>query len=43
MLFTLHLVAFHTAFSSILPSILHQNALHLAPKHTAFCTKLHCN
>ena len=34
--------AFRLAFSSILPCVLHQNALHLAPKHLAFSTKTHC-
>ena len=29
------------AFSGILPCVLHQNALHLAPKRTVFCRKLH--
>ena len=33
--------AFRLAFSSILPYILHQNALHLAPKRTLFCSKTH--
>ena len=42
MLFALHLAANRTAFSSILPCVLHQNARHLAPKRTPFCTKTHC-
>ena len=29
----------NTAFSTILPCVLHQNVLHLAPKRTAFSTK----
>ena len=33
--------AFRLAFSGILPCVLHQNALHLAPKRTAFCGKTH--
>ena len=33
--------AFRLAFSGILPCVLHQNALHLAPKHLAFSTKTH--
>ena len=33
---------FRLAFSGILPCVLHQNALHLAPKHLAFSTKTHC-
>ena len=36
-----HPYAFCTAFSSILPCILHRLTLHLAPKRTAFCTILH--
>ena len=31
--------AFHLTFSSILPCVLHQNALHLAPKRVAFSGK----
>ena len=42
MLFTFHLAAFCPVFSTILPCILHQNALHLAPKRIAFCGILHC-
>ena len=34
--------AFRLAFSTILPCVLHQNALHLASKRTAFCAILHC-
>ena len=34
--------AFCRAFSAILPCVLHQNALHLAAKRTAFCTKTQC-
>ena len=34
--------AFHPAFSTILHCVLHQNALHLAPKRTAFSIKTHC-
>jgi len=34
--------AFRHAFSTILPCVLHQNALHLAPKRTAISTKTHC-
>ena len=34
--------AFRLAFSGILPCVLHQNALQLAPKHLAFSTKTHC-
>ncbi len=37
-----NIYAFRLAFSSILPCILHQNALRLAPKRTAFSTKMHC-
>ena len=42
MLIVVHLAAFRPAFSTISPCILHQNALHLAPKRTAFSTKMHC-
>ena len=41
MLFASHLAANSTAFSSILPCVLHQNALHLAAKRKAFSTKTH--
>jgi len=34
--------AFCLAFCSISPCVLQQNALHLAPKRTAFSTKTHC-
>ena len=37
MLIDLHLAAIHTAFCTILPCVLHLNALHLAPKRTVFC------
>ena len=33
--------AFRSAFSSILPCVLHQNTLRFAPKHTAFSGKTH--
>ena len=33
--------AFRLAFSSISPCVLQQNALHLAPKRTAFSGKTH--
>ena len=42
MLFSSHLAAKNTAFSSILPCVQHQNALHLAPKRIAFSGILHC-
>ena len=42
MLFASCFAAFSTAFSTILPCVLHQNALHLAPKRTAFSGILHC-
>jgi hypothetical protein len=42
MLIDLHLAAKHTAFCTILPCVLHQNALYLAPKRTAFSIKTHC-
>ena len=41
MLFVLHLAANHTAFSTKMPCVLHQNALYLAPKRSAFSTKTH--
>ena len=41
MLFILGFVAKRTAFSTILPCVLHQNTLHLAPKRTAFSGILH--
>ena len=31
--------AFRLAFCSILPCVLQQNTLHLAPKRTTFCSK----
>ena len=34
--------AYRPAFSIILPCVLHQNTLHLAPKRTAFSGKTHC-
>ena len=40
--FVLRFAPFCTAFCTILPCVLHQNALHLAPKRTAFSTKMHC-
>ena len=39
--FASRLAPFCTAFSTILPCVLHQNALHLASKRTLFCTKMH--
>jgi len=42
MLFVSHLAENRTAFSSILPCVLHQNARHLAPKRTPFSAKTHC-
>ncbi len=41
MLFVSHLAANCPTFSSILPCVLHQNALHLAAKRKAFSTKTH--
>ena len=41
MLFALRLAVFCTAFCTILPCVLHQNALHLAPKRSVFSTKTH--
>ena len=38
---TTYFYAFRLAFCSILPCVLHQNALHLAPKRIAFSTKTH--
>ena len=40
--FELHLAPFYLAFSIKTQGILHQNALRLAPKCTAFCTKMQC-
>ncbi|OFQ09211.1 hypothetical protein HMPREF2955_02605 [Prevotella sp. HMSC073D09] len=34
--------AFCIAFSTILPCVLHQNALHFAPFYLAFSTKTQC-
>jgi len=34
--------AFCLAFSTILPCVLHQNAVHFAPKRGVFCTKTRC-
>ena len=34
--------AFCLAFSTILPCVLHQNAVHLAPKRIVFSPKTHC-
>ncbi len=39
---TAYIYAYRLAFCSILPCVLHQNTLHLAPKRTAFCTKTPC-
>ena len=39
--FVSRLIPFCTAFSSILPCILHQNALRLAAKRSVFSSKLH--
>ena len=36
---TMDIYAFCLAFSAILPCVLHQNAVHFAPKRSAFCTK----
>ena len=41
MLFAFHLAALCPVFSTILPCIQHQNALHLASKRTAFSGILH--
>ena len=40
--FVVDFYTFRLAFSTILHCILHQNALHFAPKHLAFSTKTHC-
>ena len=37
-----YIYAYRLVFCSILPCVLHQNTLHLAPKRTAFCTKTYC-
>jgi len=42
MLSAFHLAAFYTAFSTILPCILHQNAVRLAAFYLAFSTKTQC-
>jgi len=34
--------ASHLAFSTILPGVLHQNAVHFAPKRSAFSSKTQC-
>ena len=39
---TAYFYAFRFAFTSILPCVQHQNALHLATYWLAFCTKTHC-
>ena len=39
--FSLRLAAFCTAFCTISPCVLHQNAVYLAPKRIAFSTKTH--
>ena len=39
---TVDIYAFRHAFSTILPCVQHQNALHFAPKRTVFSTKTHC-
>ena len=39
MLLASRLASKSTAFSTILPCVLHQNALYFAPKRTAFSTK----
>ena len=38
---SLRLAAKRTAFSGILPCVLHQSAVHFASKHTPFCCKTH--
>jgi len=42
MLITFHLAAFHLAFCTILPCVLHHFTLRFAPFYLAFCTKTHC-
>jgi len=42
MLFALHLAAKRTAFSTILPCVLHQNAVRLAAFYLVFSTKTQC-
>jgi len=39
---TADIYAFRPAFSCILPCVLLQNALHLAPKRIAFSSKIPC-
>ena len=39
--FVLRFAPFCTAFCTILPCVLHQNALHLAAKRSVFSTKTH--
>ena len=41
-LFVSHLAAFYPAFCTKTHCVLHQNALRLAPKRTAFSTKTQC-
>ena len=41
MLFALRLAVFCTAFCTILPCVLHQNAVHLAPKRSVISIKTH--
>jgi len=42
MLSALHLAAKRTAFSTILPCVLHQNAVRLAAFYLVFSTKTQC-
>ena len=37
-----YIYAYRLAFGSILPCVLHQNTLRLAPKRTTFSTKTPC-
>ena len=39
---TAYIYTYRLVFCSILPCVLHQIALHLAPKCLAFCTKTYC-
>ena len=41
-LFVAHLAAFYPAFCTKTHCVLHQNALRLAPKRSAFSSILHC-
>jgi len=41
MRFALRFAAFCLAFSTKMPRVLHQNAVRLAPKCSAFCSILH--